>query len=148
MSGAPTRRAMRKAGIAMDTRDLDTEEWADFFDAFSRNYHGRPVTLELGPGHPRKLRCLIARHVPLIGITAEPRVGRVRSVNVTIGGGADEYLCHVVNAPRRVRVEQVSNGADEVITIDSDTDPTLRVDFSESCVSPWAEPAVHRVTTD
>jgi hypothetical protein len=128
----------------MDTRDLGTEEWADFFDAFSRNYHGRPVTLELGPGAGRRFRCLIARQVPLIGITVEPRAGPVRYVRVSVGDASDEHLAHVVNRPRRVRVEQVSNGQDEVITIDSETDPALRIDFSELCVSPWDGTVTHR----
>ena len=73
---------------------------------------------------------MIVRHVPLVGITAEPHAGGVRWIEVIVGNSIDDHLMHIVNAPRRVCVGQVSNGEDETLTIDSATDPTLRVDFS------------------
>jgi hypothetical protein len=116
----------------MDTRDLDPTEWAAFFDAFSRHYRDRPVTVDIErPGHAGGTS-VIARRMPLVGISCEPHTGAVQSIEIIVGNSIDDDLVHVVNAPRRVRVGQISNGEDEVIVIDSSTDPTARIDFSKA----------------
>ena len=64
----------------MRTRELDSDEWAAFFNAFSRQYRGQPVTLELAERGPLDSARFIAQQVPLVGITAEPEVGTPKSI--------------------------------------------------------------------
>ena len=115
----------------MTTRELDSDEWAAFFNAFSRQYRGRAVTLELAERGPLDSARYIAQHVPLVGISAEPEVGTPKSIEIVVGGDAETHLCHIVSSPSRVKVGQISNGEDEVLIIDSATDPTVMLAFRE-----------------
>lgn len=125
----------------MVTRELESEEWIAFFNAFSRHFRGRPVTVELvaasGRGSPPQV---VARQVPLIGITAEhkaagtpPGQPEVSAIQILLGteGDRSDHFTHVVREPSRVRVAQVSNGTDELLFIESAAGgTTTRVDFS------------------
>jgi hypothetical protein len=114
----------------MTTRELDRNEWASFFDGFSRHFRGRPVTLDVrDPAAPQAQRH-VARDLPLVGVTAEFPDGRSPTIEIVVGDSPDEHVSHVVNAPTRVSVAQISNGEDEVLVIESETDPTVALDFT------------------
>ena len=113
----------------MTRRELAQDEWTSFFNGFSRTYRGRPVTLELREHGPMGAPQMIARDLPLMGIAAEQCGGKVKSIEILIGDSVEDHLMHVVKAPSCVSVEQISNGEDEILVIESDTDPTVRVDF-------------------
>jgi hypothetical protein len=117
----------------MFTRELNPGEWPAFFDAFSREYQGHNVTLELPEPHTLGTIETIARGVPFVGITAEPRPGGigVRSIEIVLGTSPDDHLVHTVNLPTRVFVGRDEHGADQVIVIRSERDPTVRLDFHE-----------------
>ena len=114
----------------MFTRDLAGDEWVPFFNAFSRRYRGQCVTIHRsGPaGEPLQA---VARRMPLEGITAE-RVadGRVATIQIILGDTADVHLMHVIGDPTRVRVAQVTDGADELLLVDTAGGVTTRIDFS------------------
>jgi hypothetical protein len=115
----------------MTTRELQPDEWAMFFDCFSRRLRGRPVTVLVGDSDAATHA--VARRLPLVGVTAEQSEGRVRSIEVLTGAPGSppaEHVSHVVRSPSAVRIGQVSNGEDEVLIIQSATDPTTFVDFS------------------
>jgi hypothetical protein len=114
----------------MTTRELDQSEWASFFDCFSRHFRGRPVMLDVRDPAAPGIQRHVARDLPLIGVTAEHFDGRITSVEILVGDSPDEHVSHVVNAPSRVSVAQISNGEDEVLVIDSETDPTVTLDFT------------------
>jgi len=116
----------------MRTRELDPVEWSAFFKAFSRQYRGRPVTLELAEKGPFESVRFIAQHVPLIGITAEPEQGTPKSIEIVVGADPDSHLCHTIGSPSHVKVGQISNGEDEVLVIESVTEPTVLLAFHES----------------
>lgn len=117
----------------MFTRELDISEWPGFFDCFSRQYRGRPITLELPEPHTLGKTETIARDLPLVGITAErSRCGHgVASIEILLGAGPEDHFIHTVNQPTHVLVGQITNGTDETIVIKSASDPTVRLDFSE-----------------
>jgi hypothetical protein len=49
---------------------------------------------------------------------------------MVVGDSADNgHLMHIIHNPSRVSVQQVTNGHDEFLIIESLTDPTVRVDF-------------------
>jgi hypothetical protein len=108
--------------------------WPAFFNDFSRQYRGQQVTVQvLGRSGISRGR-ILARRLPLVGITAETDGQTVCSLEIIVGDSPEDHIMHVVNAPLRVRIGQISNGADEVLFVDSQNDPTIRVDFGPAVV--------------
>jgi hypothetical protein len=116
----------------MTTRELKFDEWAAFFNAFSRRYRGQTVTVELLDKSSPNDRAaqVIARRVPLSGITAERRGNAIVDIEIMLGDGDNEHLVHIAHRPTKIRIAQVSNGADELVLIDTAAGQTTRIDFS------------------
>jgi hypothetical protein len=112
----------------MKTGELASSGWTSFFDCFSRQFRGRPVTLELSEATEARADAL-ARQLPLIGLTVEPAHGPAECITVMVGDSPRENIVHVVRNPCRVRVAQLTNGEDEMLIIDSGAGPTTRIDF-------------------
>ena len=112
----------------MHTRDLSPSEWNGFFDMFSRRFQGLPVTVELKES-PDGRPATVARELPLLGVTVEPRSGPAESIAIMVGDAPGANVVHMVRGPRRVRVAQVSNGEDDVLIIDSVNGPTTWIDL-------------------
>ena len=91
------------------------------------------MTLDLPGPQTRGTIEVIARDVPLVGVTAEPGPGadEIKSIEILLGASPDRQVMHTIHQPTRVFVGQVCNGHDEVILIESLGDPTVRLDFSE-----------------
>jgi hypothetical protein len=134
----------------MFTRELNPNEWPTFFDAFSREYQGHRVTLDLPEPHTLGTIEAIARDVPFLGITAEPRGGGtgMRSIEIVLGTTPQDHLVHTVNLPTRVFVARDEHGADEVIVIRSQRDPTVRLDFHEPSARQRAVPGPVRAAAE
>jgi Family of unknown function (DUF5335) len=110
----------------MKLRELRRNEWADFFNSFSRRY-GQPVTVELAKaGAEAAAERAVAREMPLMGITAEAEGGAVRVIEIMLGESPGQHLTHVVNAPSRVNV----GGEDDRLVIEFATDPVTRIHFA------------------
>src|SRR6476659_8106680 len=92
----------------MLTRELKAEEWTAFFNAFSRRYRGRLVTVSIAgtanPDNPNPQ--VIARRVTLTGITAERPAGLAFDVDIMLDNGDNEHLVHIIHNPTSVRVAQ------------------------------------------
>jgi hypothetical protein len=115
----------------MRTRNLAREEWTAFFNAFSRRYVGQPTTIEMIPWMTGARPQTIARKMPLGGITAEhDGTAAIMAIEIMVGDSPREHLMHVIRDPCRVQIAQVTNGADELLLIDTEGGPTTRVDFS------------------
>jgi hypothetical protein len=110
-------------------RELTADEWPAFFDAFSRHYAGRPVTVELVDSRGDVPPTTIAKRLPLLGITAEIADGRAGMIEVIVGDSLDANLSHVVRSPVGVRVGQIANGADDLLIIEPAEGPAVWVDF-------------------
>ena len=115
----------------MMTRELAPEEWAAFFDAFSRRFRGRHMTIEVAVAADADFRTLADR-LPLLGITSEPAAAPTESIQVMLGDSPVQNVVHVIRQPSRVLVAQVSNGEDDRLTIESATGETTRVDFGQT----------------
>ena len=109
----------------MDTRDLSPDEWAHFFDGFSRRFRGQRMTLRVA-AHEGHTDRLLAQRLPLLGIVAEPRDGHKPpdSIEVMLGDTTAENVVHVVHQPTRVRVAQITRGEDEQLIIEAATGET------------------------
>jgi hypothetical protein len=117
----------------MFARELDKSEWPAFFNAFSRRYQGRAMTLDLPEPHTLGTIEVIARDLPLVGITAERAGGdeEVASIEILLGISSESHLTHTINHPTHVAIDQVNNGTDDVIVIHSLRDPTVRLNAGE-----------------
>jgi len=117
----------------MYTRELDAAEWVGFFSAFSRHYKGVPMTLDLPAGLGGAPKEIIARDLPLVGVTAECRYGddRITSIDIMLGSSLEDHVIHTVNQPTHVFIGQISNGSDETIVIHAENDPPVELDFRE-----------------
>jgi hypothetical protein len=131
----------------MCARELNPSQWPAFFDAFNRQCHGHAATLELPEPHTLGTIEAIARDLPLVGITAEPRPGGigVRSIEIVLGAAPDDHVVHTVNLPTRVLVDQDEHGADQVIVIRAERDPTVRLDLRDRAPSRRSKPAATSV---
>jgi hypothetical protein len=116
----------------MFTRELNRDQWPEFFDAFSRDYQGHPVTLDLPEPHTLGTIETIARDLPFVGITAEPHAdGGVKSIEIVLGTAPENHLVHTVNLPTHVFVGRDVHGIDRVVVIRAERYPTVRHDFHE-----------------
>ena len=119
---------LERGGGIMNTRELSPGEWKTFFDAFSRRFQGVPVTVDVCESRDGRAE-MVARQLPLLGVTVEPPSGPAESIAIMVGDAPGENVVHVVREPHRVRVAQVSNGEDELLIIDSLSGLTTRIDF-------------------
>ncbi len=101
----------------MPTREISHDEWADFFDNFSRDHRGWPVTLDV---HRKDIGAQTeARDLPLEGITYDVKSDSGEEVSIMIGDDAQQHIVRTIAEARRVRVKQDDNGTDEAVEIES-----------------------------
>ena len=101
----------------MATQEIPRQQWATFFDGFSRRHQGWLVTVEiLGPDIGDQVE---ARELPLEGITAELRDSGEDEIEIFVGTRPDSHLSHKISAPERVYLKRSDEGADEALEIAS-----------------------------
>ena len=81
----------------MMTRELTPEEWAAFFDCFSRRFRGRRMTIEVALAADADSRTLADR-LPLLGITVEPAAAPADSIQVMLGDAQVQNVVHVIGS--------------------------------------------------
>jgi hypothetical protein len=85
----------------MDDRIVEAvprNEWPLFFDAFSRQHLGWPVTVEVLGAEPSVQ--FEARRLSLQGIAYDK--GEDGSLSIMLGGDPSGHLTHAIQKPRRV----------------------------------------------
>jgi hypothetical protein len=101
----------------MSTREVQRDEWREFFDSFSQQHQGWLVTIEmLGPDLGDQVE---ARQLPLEGITVESGDGGDTQIEIIAGHNPDSHISHTVTSPKRVWLKQTEEGADEALEIES-----------------------------
>jgi hypothetical protein len=96
----------------MKTREIPRDAWAAFFDDLSRQYEGRPVTIEiletdLDP--EPEVRKLTLRHV----------AAHEESITIIAEQPPDERLTHTIVAPTSVRLAETEDGVPHAAQIQS-----------------------------
>jgi hypothetical protein len=109
----------------MPTQQIAPQEWAYFFDTFSRQYRGRSVDVQI-LGEDLGVFAM-AHNQPLIGITAQVKNGP-REIEVMAGDGSAN-ITHVVKQPSQVWIQQGNNGRDSVLKIESREGISVLVEF-------------------
>ena len=87
----------------METRELTSEEWPDFFDRFSRLHAGQwasVVTMGVDVGAQ-----VNANEMKLLGVTAEDR-----GIEIAVGNSPQSHLSHVIACPTHVRIAEWNDG--------------------------------------
>src|SRR5215831_11205356 len=101
----------------MSIQTIPRPSWEIFFDRFSSEHEGWPVSIEVDD---KPIKDLVEAHnVALDGITADQKDGE-NSIIVTVGGRDDnKRLDHEVKGPTKVQVDRTGDGAEHELVIDS-----------------------------
>lgn len=111
----------------MQTEEITREEWAKFFDAFSRQHEGWLATVEvLGMDLGAQEE---ANDLPLVGITADLKGTGKDSISIIVGESTDDHITHTITEPTSVRLEKADSGADEALEIESKSSATTILRF-------------------
>jgi hypothetical protein len=110
----------------MQTREIPRDEWAAFFDSFSRQHEGWLATVEvLGKEIGAQVE---ARELALRGITAELK-GDEDTISIILGETPKDHITHIITGPSHVRLEQTESGAHEALQIESASGVTTLLCF-------------------
>jgi uncharacterized protein DUF5335 len=101
----------------MKTREIPREQWADFFDEFSRQHEGWLATLELLGAEIGAQK--EARDLPFVGISADWKAGGRDNVSIILGEKRQDHVTHTIAAPLHVRLEETESGAHQALQIES-----------------------------
>lgn len=104
----------------METRTIARDQWAAFFDQFSRLHQGKPVRVQ-SLGRDEGVQSTV-REVPLLGITEEQPAGtdaEARKIWIMTGDPAGEHVSHAIERPSCVRVAEWNDGYSAALDITS-----------------------------
>jgi hypothetical protein len=108
----------------MGTRTIPEEQWAEFFDRFSHEHAGWPVTIEVPSG------CsgvhTIAARLPLQSISLEAEGNKPRSLEISVGDQPNRAFSHIVDRPQHVRQAEQTTGSID-LQIEPANGPVTRV---------------------
>jgi hypothetical protein len=109
----------------MQSYEVPEDQWLEFFDRFSREHTGWPVTLEVLSGDlgPQRL----AHDLPLQGISFDAKGTRACALEVGAGDKPGENYSHRVDLPLHIRVADDPNGG--TIQIEPAQGPQTLVHF-------------------
>jgi len=111
----------------MNTSEIDDEQWISFFNRFSKEHAGWPVTIEMlaGDSGPQRL----ASELPLQGLSFEAE--GTRPCTVRIGAGDDPALTvsHTVHMPLHIRVAEDERSGSGTIEIEPADGPATLIHY-------------------
>jgi hypothetical protein len=93
----------------METRSVDEGRWVEFFDGFSRDHFGWPVTVTVldgdrGPQH-------LAQDLPLQGISFDKTGSRACAIEINVGRSPAAHVNHVIDMPLRIHKAEEFDGS-------------------------------------
>ena len=92
----------------METRIIPDQHWIEFFDRFSQDHVGWPVSIEVEDAEHGPQR--IAAGLPFLGISFDRSGTRPSSLEVLAGSASGAHVGHVVDLPLRIHKAQDDNG--------------------------------------
>jgi hypothetical protein len=99
-------------GAVMQTHEIPDDNWLGFFNQFSKDHVGWPVTIEVLEADAGPQR--IANELPLQGLSFDPVGSRPCTIQVGAGDDPSANFSHVVDLPLYIRL---LDGEDESGTI-------------------------------
>jgi Family of unknown function (DUF5335) len=108
------------------TREIQREDWPDFFDGFSRRHAGWLVTIEL---LDKEIGDQIeVENKALKGIVAESRRDP-KVIDIFVWNKPNEDSAHIIDKPTHVWVEENAEGAEAALEIVSEDHGTTLLTF-------------------
>ena len=92
----------------METRTIPENEWVEFADRFSRDHLGWLATVQVLDGSGV---LLLAKDLPLQGISFDTKGSRPCSIAVSVGDAATNHVRHVVDLPLHLREADEPDGS-------------------------------------
>ncbi|HEV8606228.1 MAG TPA: DUF5335 family protein [Tepidisphaeraceae bacterium] len=96
----------------METRTISEEQWIEFFDRFSREHVGCPVTIKVLDKESGPLN--IAEGLALEGISFDTKGTRPCAIEISMGDRPDGHVNHVIDMPLHIRELEGANGEIDV----------------------------------
>src|SRR4051812_36238542 len=88
----------------METQTIPAERWISYFDEFSKEHEGWPVTIEVMDRESGHFK--VAENQPLVGISFGQKGTRPSAVEIGVGDGTH----HVVDLPIHIMEAKEPNG--------------------------------------
>ena len=111
----------------MQTKEIPTNEWSEFFDSFSRKHEGWLVSVEiLGMEIGAQVE---QRDQALEGITNEWNEGAGNTITIMTEAKPEGHITHSITHPTAVSLEQTDEGADVALAIKSNDGTTTLLRF-------------------
>src|SRR5689334_23513276 len=106
----------------MSTREVTRNEWASFFNTFSKQHEGWIASLEvLGDQVGAQEEAI---ELPFEGISVNSE--DEQSLIISLGGATEDHVSHTVEHPRHVWLRQTDEGANDSLEIvEDDNQKTL-----------------------
>lgn len=113
----------------MATHDIPRENWAAYFEEFSRNHQGALVTIETvdAPSDPR----IETKSRPLVGLSFNPNGSETGAIQLLLGTKTGDPSTHTIAAPKHVYHKtgagMISDevNAGEILEITADSHPAI-----------------------
>jgi Family of unknown function (DUF5335) len=112
----------------MHSHEIPAEQWLGFFDQFSHDHAGWPVTVEVlssDDTSPEK----IARNLPLQGISFDRAGTRPSSLRIMAGDDPAANVSHVIDLPLHVRLAEKEDDSSGLLMIEPAQGETTLVHF-------------------
>jgi uncharacterized protein DUF5335 len=93
----------------METRTIPETTWIDFANQFSRDHTGWLATVQVLDGGAGAQ--LVAKDLPLQGISFDTKGTRPCSVEVSVGDTPTDHVRHVVDMPLHIREADEPDGS-------------------------------------
>jgi hypothetical protein len=108
----------REARCLVKAREVEMSEWRPFFDRFSRAHQGQRISVE-SAGRDFGVQTN-ARNLPLIGVTAEPKVAGPPEIQVVVGESPGASVTHVIPRPAKVSIAEWNDFVSVAVRIEAD----------------------------
>ena len=128
----------------MKIKEIPKEEWAQFFDAFSRQHEGWLITTEIFRNDIGDQ--VQERELEFEGITDEWDEVSGNSIIVMTGGNRDVHITHSITLPTHVSLQQTDEGADAALFIKSAGGTIECLRFRSPMLPEWVDGVVPSVT--
>jgi hypothetical protein len=92
----------------METRAIPESEWIEFANRFSRDHAGWLATVQVLDGSGA---LLVAKDLPLQGISFDTKGSRPCSIEVSVGDTPSGHVRHVVDLPLHLREADEPDGS-------------------------------------
>lgn len=114
------------------THEIPSDDWATFFDAFSRIHRGWRSRVEvLGKEFGAQEE---GKDLPLIGVSGDFGVPGRERVVIALGREPDDHVSHAVLHPAAIRLLQDEEGAVQALEIESADRSVTLLRFESSTV--------------